>query len=239
MIGNGFSSRVKIIKKVKNLFPTQEICYGFTMFQRFKFLTISCALHGILFAVLGGSFVFSQKNSVSVYGQESLKASRARGLNFKMISLERSDLKELRKANAKTTVNKPKTDKLAKNSSKKLIPTPSEEALAFSSTQATEQLGNRDLKYKYVEKIRKLITENYQYPQRALKLGQEGVAVVRFEIKKPNIINKLELSQKSPFEILDQAALKAVKELEEIPEIPAEVEAESLIISVPIRFENL
>jgi len=83
----------------------------------------------------------------------------------------------------------------------------------------------------HVRHIVTLLKENLYYPRRARKRGIEGVVQVRFTLNKDATISNVKVLQ-SDFDILANAALKTIKELDGVLPKPDEV----LTLTIPIEY---
>ncbi len=84
--------------------------------------------------------------------------------------------------------------------------------------------------------IQKKIARNKVYPSFARKLGHQGKTQVSFELGKDGTLLALAISKSSGFEILDEAALDAVRNAGPYPSLPKELNKESLTFQLPISF---
>ncbi|WP_310618755.1 energy transducer TonB [Flexibacterium corallicola] len=74
------------------------------------------------------------------------------------------------------------------------------------------------------------------YPRKAKRRKIEGVTRVSFKVHRDGSITGLRLSQSSGKDILDQAALLAVKRAAPFPKFPAEIKSKVIPMRVPITF---
>lgn len=73
------------------------------------------------------------------------------------------------------------------------------------------------------------------YPRRAWELGQEGTVVLRVRVGSGGFAQRVKVHRSSNFKLLDQAALKAVKEWK-FKTKQQNVKRQPLWVKVPIRF---
>lgn len=85
-------------------------------------------------------------------------------------------------------------------------------------------------------KVGKQIAFAKIYPDFARKMGYQGKALVAFKIDRDGNVLSLAVSQSSGNEILDEAALEAVKEAGPYPPIPKELNKSSLKLKIPITY---
>lgn len=79
--------------------------------------------------------------------------------------------------------------------------------------EATVSLDSQELKYvSYLSKIKKKIEPRWHYPERAQEIGLQGKLSLYFTIDHTGHLNKLELLNSSGHVLLDNEALKAVRE---------------------------
>ena len=74
------------------------------------------------------------------------------------------------------------------------------------------------------------------YPDFARKSGYEGKTLIAFRIDRNGKILGLSVSRSSGHEILDEAALQAVKDAGPYPPIPDELNKSSLNFQIPISY---
>lgn len=92
------------------------------------------------------------------------------------------------------------------------------------------------IKAAYLEKLKKKLNENKNYPPAAKRRGLEGVVHLKFKIMADGTIINETVSQKSQFAILDRSALETVKNITKHKPIPKELEMESMELEVPFFF---
>ena len=90
---------------------------------------------------------------------------------------------------------------------------------------------NNEEKKKYLQYIRKKITSRIKYPPVARRRGIEGEVLVSFNIKKDGTFEKIEITKKSPYSILNDAVLKAVEKV-----VVKEKPKEKVVVNIPINF---
>ena len=88
----------------------------------------------------------------------------------------------------------------------------------------------------FAGKVRQRIVNAQSYPRIARRRGLEGQPVVAFTLDKRGRLTKVDLAQTSGYQLLDQAALKAVQKAAPYPEIPAQLELDSFQFKLPISF---
>ncbi|MBD3790889.1 MAG: energy transducer TonB [Campylobacterales bacterium] len=71
----------------------------------------------------------------------------------------------------------------------------------------------------------------------AKQLHQEGVVHLSFTIGKDGQIRNIGLAKKSPYQRLNNAALRILREIGSFPPIPKALKRDSLSIIVPLRYK--
>jgi protein TonB len=74
-----------------------------------------------------------------------------------------------------------------------------------------------------------------EYPQLARQMRQEGLVILSAEVDQKGMPVKVEVKQSSGYELLDRAALKAVRQWKFQPERIGDIPVKSTVI-IPIRF---
>ncbi len=74
-----------------------------------------------------------------------------------------------------------------------------------------------------------------EYPQLAREMHQEGLVMLMVEINQKGMPVKVEVKQSSGYQLLDQAALKAVRHWRFQPERRGDMPVESRV-AIPVRF---
>jgi periplasmic protein TonB len=105
--------------------------------------------------------------------------------------------------------------------------------------------GAVDLSSKDIEGVRRAfssgiwrkIAKSKYYPQTARRQGWEGKPVIEFQIGRDGILLSHSVVVPSPYEILDQAALAAVKNAGPFPEIPKSLKLNAIKFKLPISFK--
>lgn len=94
---------------------------------------------------------------------------------------------------------------------------------------------------KYILEIVNRIDRVKQYPKEARFNEQEGTVEVSLFVSTEGMISKIELSKKTPFDSLNQAALSAVQKIGALPPLPVRADGTpmtgSMKLYVPIRFQ--
>ena len=89
----------------------------------------------------------------------------------------------------------------------------------------------------YFSMVWKMIERKKRYPSVAKQLHQEGVVHLSFTIGKDGQIRNIGLAKKSPYQRLNNAALRILREIGSFPPIPKALKRNSLSIIVPVRYK--
>lgn len=94
---------------------------------------------------------------------------------------------------------------------------------------------------KYIIEIVNRINRNKRYPKDAQFNEQEGVVEILLEVFPDGKIARSEISKKTPFESLNQAALAAVQKLGALPPLPVGANGNPVLkpitLHIPIHFQ--
>jgi len=88
----------------------------------------------------------------------------------------------------------------------------------------------------FTGKVRQRIAQTRVYPKIAKRRGIEGQPVISFTLDRGGRLIKVQLVSSSGFQLLDNAALNAVKHAAPFPEIPSQLNLDSLQFKLPISF---
>jgi TonB family protein len=88
----------------------------------------------------------------------------------------------------------------------------------------------------FTGQVRQRIANAKYYPRMARRRGMEGQPVIAFTLDKGGRLMEVDLAQTSGYQLLDQAALKAVHQAAPYPEIPAELKTDTFQFKLPISF---
>ncbi len=89
----------------------------------------------------------------------------------------------------------------------------------------------------YRSNVLKLTYLNTQYPKRAMDFKQEGLVVVKITVRRDGKLVDLTETTKSKHKLLNNAARKAVKKTAPYPEVPKDLEGETIEVSMPFNFK--
>jgi protein TonB len=100
-----------------------------------------------------------------------------------------------------------------------------------STTQREKTLLNR-----YLQEVAAKIHAVKQYPRNARKEGWEGTVVIKLHILPTGKVEKIELAEKSQYDVLNEAALQAITKAQPFPKFYRGLTLQSMIVKVPIQF---
>ena len=87
----------------------------------------------------------------------------------------------------------------------------------------------------FITKITDLIASHKIYPQEAIDREEEGKVILGITVERDGHISGVQIEQASPFELLNQAALRSVHRIESFPPVP-ELVPVPLHLHVPLVF---
>jgi TonB family protein len=88
----------------------------------------------------------------------------------------------------------------------------------------------------YTNSIQLKIAQAKTYPSIARERKQQGKAFLSFKLDKDGRVLELSIENSSGYKILDQAAIKAIKEAAPFPTIPASLNKKYASLKIPISF---
>ncbi len=91
-------------------------------------------------------------------------------------------------------------------------------------------------KNRYFSEIRERIERVKQYPAYAVKMGFEGIVEIDFLILSDGCVRAVEMTKPSPYRVLNEAAIDAVKKAAPFPPLPAEFGGPSIKLTFPMVF---
>lgn len=119
-------------------------------------------------------------------------------------------------------------------------PAPASTAMAKVPTQTTDsarqQAVDTDWRRAYLQRLRQTLAHHKQYPPMARRFGEEGEALLSFDIQRDGRITQESLIRGTGSERLDQAALQAARQLARFEPLPDHYPQDSLTISVPLIY---
>ena len=129
-----------------------------------------------------------------------------------------------------TQVDAPKNDEVAEDVTEN---TAEEESL---NKQVELSAGESSDVDRYLTELSRHLSQFYEYPRRARRLGQEGSPVVVFEFSRDGTLVHHSLRTSSDHALLDDAALDMLKDAEPLPEVPESMKGNTFTYALPVRF---
>ncbi|GJL79818.1 MAG: hypothetical protein NPINA01_28070 [Nitrospinaceae bacterium] len=96
--------------------------------------------------------------------------------------------------------------------------------------------GLKKIKNGFSTQVRTKIAKVKYYPRIARNRGFEGQPVIAFTLGSKGELLDLSIAAPSPFKLLDEAALNAIKSASPYPPIPAPLKLKSMKFKIPISF---
>lgn len=97
--------------------------------------------------------------------------------------------------------------------------------------------GSNDPIKVYGGEVSVLLNRNKVYPLKARRFGQQGLVMLQITLDKDGKLIKLDVIKRSPFESLNQAAVKMVESISLFPPIPHEINSQQISFSVPVEYK--
>jgi protein TonB len=97
--------------------------------------------------------------------------------------------------------------------------------------------NKKKLSKNYLTYIRRTIISKTKYPKRAKRLKKQGIVLVSFIIKNNGNITKINIEKSSGSKILDNAAIKTLKNINKFKEIPSQLKRNSWNIKIPMVYK--
>lgn len=146
-----------------------------------------------------------------------------------------------RKASYQNSSAKDSSPKLEKGASEKAKPPMLQAATSRASNPQKEVASDSskavDERQRYLANVRKSIESHKRYPKRAALQRLEGRVGVRFFLSGSGLIDQLEISKGSGHDLLDKAALNAVRNAVPFPQMPTGIFAKDIQLELTIVFE--
>ncbi len=110
---------------------------------------------------------------------------------------------------------------------------------AMSRADAPVSLNTRDPVYvTYFNRIKQLIESRWEYPELALRYGLQGKLSLEFTIGANGKLERLRLTRSSGSQLLDEEALRAIKNASPFPPIPPWMKPSPLSISASMEYHD-
>jgi len=88
----------------------------------------------------------------------------------------------------------------------------------------------------YLQRCRTLIERHKEYPVMARKGMIEGTVVIRGTLAQAGVLRQCIIFRSSGSGLLDNAALRAVRNVDRFPQLPSELQDSELVFELPISF---
>lgn len=95
------------------------------------------------------------------------------------------------------------------------------------------------LEAQYMAALRQAIEANKFYPKRASRLRREGSVIVDFTIDRDGNIDNVRVTESSGTQLLDQAAVEAVKRLGQFHPLPSAIPHDPWSLQIPMSYKLL
>jgi len=89
----------------------------------------------------------------------------------------------------------------------------------------------------YLERVRRWINKYKKYPDAAIKQKQQGGPMLAIRLRRDGTVLNVEIDRSSGFPLLDEAALKAVRDASPVPPFPAGYANDEAEIGLPFNFQ--
>jgi TonB family protein len=161
-----------------------------------------------------------------------------------LVSSQHSSSMQLKLINEfpQNRVAKPQIKKIEKTIQPKVIEkklTETETTKPVTTERFTgSTVTQNDVKLLYLGELRELIDSRKVYPLQARRLGQTGIVEITFTLTADGHIMNARISQASPYQRLNEAALATVNEIRHFRPIPREIGEESMTVKVPMRYSK-
>jgi len=126
-------------------------------------------------------------------------------------------------------ISKPAEKAVARQSEKKATPAqPTKKQLRAGASPQTDS---------YLARLVRHLSAYRDYPRRARRLGLQGTPVVVFEFDRAGRLLNYRLLDGSSHRILDDAALKMLKQASPFPPVPDGMTSETFRFQLPVAFQ--
>jgi len=120
-------------------------------------------------------------------------------------------------------------------------PTPPKEPSHAQQREATvslDRMSDSDVQYRsYLGHLRSKISAVWEYPPSARDKGLNGVVTVRFTIARNGRLQALTVKNKSPYQLLDDEALRTIRAAAPFLPFPSEFNIETLHVLASFEYE--
>ena len=123
------------------------------------------------------------------------------------------------------------------NGEKKVTPENKKITENHSGEREQKSSGQDSALAKYLSELREFITQKQEYPIMAKRLQQEGTITVKFTVQSDGTIYGIKVLRQSPYEILNQEALRMILKVKSFRRFPKELTHFKIEVIFPIEFE--
>ncbi|MFN7727776.1 MAG: energy transducer TonB [Bdellovibrio sp.] len=196
---------------------------------------LSLGLHVSLVALMGGLRFFPDLSNT---GQQPIEIQTL--LPLKTDVREKNQLVASKPrpiegtANSKTDLATPALDQAADSGPSSSADVPSAQG---TSSQVAETASQISLQSRYEHYVRTQIAKQKTYPPAARRLGHTGRVVLTFRVLASGEVQNTELRQASPYDSINQDALKILKSLARLEPIPKELNRTYWDFLVPLDYD--
>jgi periplasmic protein TonB len=89
----------------------------------------------------------------------------------------------------------------------------------------------------YLDRLRRHLAKFKHFPSEAVKLKQEGTAIIEFVLARDGTVLEAHIQKSSGFPLLDQATLEMIHKASPVPPLPARVVGDRVSIAIPTGFK--
>lgn len=144
--------------------------------------------------------------------------------------------KKTRKKKAKASPHIKPSLPIVKAAIKKSMPVRKATPVKKSAPPKPAQRNNKKAEQQYKSRLHHLIAKQKKYPARAKRRHEEGTVTISFVIYADGSINNLKVVQSSGSQILDQAALRAIKKISNRLPFPTEINRKQWQFTLPLVY---
>jgi TonB family protein len=182
---------------------------------------ISILLHVVLLSLYKNSDDSVEKVMTNIFTHEK-----------KIIPLEFSPQGE-----SKNVLSKPKKEKVMMNQSSENVLANESINIPEPEKNKTQQVLSNFSEQKYLRELRKMLEAQIKYPELARKRELEGIVYLSVNINKNGEILNHKIVKESGITLLDEAALRTIKQLVFFKAFPVEMKSESIEFQFPMTYK--
>jgi TonB family protein len=106
------------------------------------------------------------------------------------------------------------------------------------ATVSLDRMSDSDVQYRsYLGHLRSKIGAVWEYPPAAREKGLNGVVIVRFTIARNGRLETLTVKNKSPYQLLDNEALRTIRAAAPFLPFPSEFSIETMHVTASFEYE--